>query len=57
MADGRDEVAARADEDSIEFFLAMFVDLHGKPCAKAVPRASLEPADERRRRVRWLRRR
>jgi glutamine synthetase len=42
MADGRDEVAARADEDGIEFFLAMFVDLHGKPCAKAVPRASLD---------------
>lgn len=42
MADGRDELAARADEDGIEFFLAMFVDLHGKPCAKAVPRASLD---------------
>jgi glutamine synthetase len=41
MGDGRDELAARADEDGIEFFLAMFVDLHGKPCAKAVPRTSL----------------
>ncbi|MDT7564963.1 MAG: glutamine synthetase, partial [Pseudonocardiales bacterium] len=41
MGDGRDELAARADEDGIEFFLAMFVDLHGKPCAKAVPRSSL----------------
>lgn len=37
MGDGRGELAARADEDGIEFFLAMFVDLHGKPCAKAVP--------------------
>ena len=41
MGDGRDDLAARADEDGIEFFLAMFVDLHGKPCAKAVPRSSL----------------
>jgi glutamine synthetase len=41
-SDGRVELAARADEDGIEFFLAMFVDLHGKPCAKAVPRASLD---------------
>ncbi|MDT7589563.1 MAG: glutamine synthetase [Pseudonocardiales bacterium] len=41
MGDGRDELAARADEDGVEFFLAMFVDLHGKPCAKAVPRSSL----------------
>ncbi|MBO0877549.1 MAG: type III glutamate--ammonia ligase, partial [Pseudonocardia sp.] len=42
MADGREQVAARADQDGIEFFLAMFVDLHGKPCAKAVPRSSLD---------------
>lgn len=42
MGDGRDDLAARADQDGIEFFLAMFVDLHGKPCAKAVPRASLD---------------
>ena len=42
MGDGREELRARAEEDRIEFFLAMFVDLHGKPCAKAVPMASLD---------------
>jgi glutamine synthetase len=42
MGDGREELRARAEEDGIEFFLAMFVDLHGKPCAKAVPMASLD---------------
>ena len=42
MRDGREELRARAEEDRIEFFLAMFVDLHGKPCAKAVPVASLD---------------
>lgn len=41
-SDGRGELAARADQDGVEFFLAMFVDLHGKPCAKAVPRSSLD---------------
>lgn len=38
----RDELKARAEADGIEFFLAMFVDLHGKPCAKAVPMSSFE---------------
>ncbi|BBF99755.1 MULTISPECIES: type III glutamate--ammonia ligase [Pseudonocardia] len=37
MADPRDALRRRAEQDGIEFFLAMFVDLHGKPCAKAVP--------------------
>ena len=37
MADSREELRRRAEQDNIEFFLAMFVDLHGKPCAKAVP--------------------
>jgi glutamine synthetase len=37
MATSREEFAARAQADGIEFFLAMFVDLHGKPCAKMIP--------------------
>lgn len=32
----------RSGQDGIRFFLAMFVDMHGKPCAKLVPAASLE---------------
>ncbi|MHA6794969.1 type III glutamate--ammonia ligase [Pseudonocardia bannensis] len=42
MGDGREDLRTRAEEDGIEFFLAMFVDLHGKPCAKAVPMASFD---------------
>ncbi|GEL18086.1 type III glutamate--ammonia ligase [Pseudonocardia asaccharolytica] len=42
MDDGRDDLRARAREDGIEFFLALFVDMHGKPCAKAVPMASFD---------------
>ena len=42
MGDAREDLRARATEDGIEFFLAMFVDLHGKPCAKAVPMASFD---------------
>jgi glutamine synthetase len=38
----RDELKARAEADGIEFFLAMFVDMHGKPCAKAVPASSFD---------------
>ena len=37
MSRSESELRARAEEDGIEFFLAMFVDLHGKPCAKMVP--------------------
>jgi len=42
MGDPREDLRARAEEDGIEFFLAMFVDLHGKPCAKAVPMSSFD---------------
>lgn len=41
-SDARDELKARAEADGIEFFLAMFVDMHGKPCAKAVPASSFD---------------
>lgn len=32
----------RAEQDGIEFFFAMFVDMHGKPCAKLVPASSFD---------------
>lgn len=41
-SDARDALKARAEADGIEFFLAMFVDMHGKPCAKAVPASSFD---------------
>jgi glutamine synthetase len=42
MGDGREDLRARAEADGIEFFFAMFVDMHGKPCAKLVPAASFD---------------
>lgn len=42
MGDAREDLRTRAREDGVEFLLAMFVDLHGKPCAKAVPMASFD---------------
>ena len=32
-----DEVKRRAKDDGIEFFLAQFVDMNGKPSAKLMP--------------------
>jgi glutamine synthetase len=37
-----EELAAAVERDGIEFIFAMFVDMHGKPCAKLVPVAALE---------------
>ena len=37
MADVVDELKSRAEADGVEFFFAMFVDMHGRPCAKMVP--------------------
>src|SRR5690348_17413396 len=31
------DLRARAESDGVEFFFAMFVDMHGKPCAKMIP--------------------
>ncbi|MQA07740.1 MAG: type III glutamate--ammonia ligase [Pseudonocardiaceae bacterium] len=42
MGNPHEDLKARAQQDGIEFFLAMFVDLHGKPCAKAVPMSSFD---------------
>lgn len=36
-----EELAAAAERDGIEFIFAMFVDMHGKPCAKLVPVSAL----------------
>jgi glutamine synthetase len=37
-----EELAAAIKADGIEFLFAMFVDLHGKPCAKLVPVSALD---------------
>jgi glutamine synthetase len=37
VADVEGELRARAAADGVEFFFAMFVDMHGRPCAKMVP--------------------
>jgi glutamine synthetase len=42
MGDPRDDLRQRAQEDGIEFFFAMFVDMHGKPCAKLIPASSFD---------------
>jgi glutamine synthetase len=42
MGDPRDDLKQRAAEDGIEFFFAMFVDMHGKPCAKLIPASSFD---------------
>src|SRR5260370_2006392 len=42
MPDGGGQLRARAAGDGVEFFFAMFVDVHGKPCAKMVPIEALD---------------
>ena len=42
MGEGHADLKRRAQQDGIEFFFAMFVDMHGKPCAKLVPAASFD---------------
>jgi len=37
MSDAEDRLRTRAESDGVEFFFAMFVDMHGKPCAKMIP--------------------
>jgi glutamine synthetase len=37
MSDAEAQLRARAESDGVEFFFAMFVDMHGKPCAKMIP--------------------
>jgi len=42
MSDVEGELRARAESDGVEFLFAMFVDMHGKPCAKMVPVEALD---------------
>ena len=42
MPDVEAELRARAESDGVEFFFAMFVDMHGKPCAKMIPATALD---------------
>ncbi len=37
-----EDIRDRADDDGVEFIYAMFVEMHGKPCAKLVPIGALE---------------
>ncbi len=37
MSDIEAHLRARAEADGVQFFFAMFVDMHGKPCAKMIP--------------------
>lgn len=39
---GYEQIARRVSEDGVEFIYAMFVEMHGKPCAKLVPVSALE---------------
>lgn len=36
------DLAARAAADGVEFIYAMFVEMHGKPCAKLVPVSAID---------------
>jgi glutamine synthetase len=42
MSDAEAQLRARAESDGVEFFFAMFVDMHGKPCAKMIPVEALD---------------
>ena len=37
-----DELKARINDDGVEFIYAMFVEMHGKPCAKLVPVSAID---------------
>jgi len=37
-----EDIKARAEADGVEFIYAMFVEMHGKPCAKLVPVEALD---------------
>jgi glutamine synthetase len=42
MSDVEAQLRAQAESDGVEFFFAMFVDMHGKPCAKMIPVEAIE---------------
>ena len=37
-----DELKEVAEGDAVDFLFAMFVDMHGKPCAKMVPVSAID---------------
>ena len=37
-----DDLIAATERDGVEFLFAMFVDMHGKPCAKMVPVSAID---------------
>ena len=39
---GYEQVKEQVERDGVEFIYAMFVEMHGKPCAKLVPVSALE---------------
>jgi glutamine synthetase len=42
MSETREILEAKAAEDDIEFFMTMFVDMHGRQCAKLVPSSAMD---------------
>src|ERR1700730_16916548 len=42
MSDAESQLRERAESDGVRFFFAMFVDMHGKPCAKMIPVEALD---------------
>jgi glutamine synthetase len=42
MTDVREILQARVDEDGIAFVMTMFVDMHGRPCAKLIPSSAMD---------------
>ena len=42
MSDAEAQLRSKAESDGVEFFFAMFVDMHGKPCAKMIPVEALD---------------
>ena len=37
-----EELKEVAERDAVDFLFAMFVDMHGKPCAKMVPVSAID---------------
>src|SRR3984893_2730124 len=42
MPETNDDLVDAVRQDGVEFVLAMFVDMHGKPCAKLIPASAIE---------------
>ncbi len=42
MNDTREILEAKVAEDNLEFFMTMFVDMHGRPCAKLIPVSAMD---------------